>query len=177
MGWKNVKEHYKIEHIVTLEKGNICIGSAYCRNLINILPSGEVRWGMLGPSLNDDLERYFSEMTEDKDKLLELMNKPDTFKHSLPVYTYSGGEIIEKQCEEYDWPNCTHDGELMYENVFFKDKLDAVKEAIRNAEACLRMTRENIKRQEEDLQKTRKFYEQEINDLEKLKLELIKGKI
>jgi hypothetical protein len=122
MGWKNVKDYYRISHIVQIYDGKIIIGSPYIHDLIRVAFDGKVSWGNLGPSSNFNLSRYFREMTADPGKLKELIDTPDTFTGDLPVYTYDGAEIIEKKCEEYGWPNVTHDGCLMYENTFSPDR-------------------------------------------------------
>lgn len=148
MGWKSIKDHYRIGHIVQVTEKGICIGSPYVHNIIVILPEGP-RWGSgLGPSLNDDLSRYFKEMASDLGQLRALIGQPDMFDRSLPVFTYEGGRIIEKECEEYGWPNCTHDGLCMYENLFFERQADAINACKRNAEAAV----ENARRRVEELQ-------------------------
>lgn len=134
MGWKNIKEAYRIGHIVVVYKDKgICIGSPYVHDLLTITPDGEVKWGSLGPSTNEDLARYAVEMTADKAKLVELLNAPDSFSLCVDVYTYERGEIIKKLCEEPAWPNVTHDGILMHDNSYSTDKSLVVKWAKRNA--------------------------------------------
>lgn len=135
MGWKAVKDHYPIGHLVQVRDGRICIGSGYVYDLLHIDSDGSVAWGKLGPSDNhSDLQRYFAEMTADVAKLRELIETPDAFARSLVVYTWDGGQIIEKRAEALGWPNCTHDGELMYENTFSTDKETVVGWAKRSAE-------------------------------------------
>jgi hypothetical protein len=121
MGWKNVKEAYRIEHIVQVRDGKIIIGSSYVSELITVHPDGSVIWGSLGPSSNDDLARYHSEMTADRARLVSLIEAPDSFARSLPVYTFANGVITQKECEEYGWPHVTHDGQIMYDNTFHVD--------------------------------------------------------
>jgi len=36
MGWKNIKEHYRINHYVQVTEQGICIGSPYIHNIIVI---------------------------------------------------------------------------------------------------------------------------------------------
>lgn len=66
--------------------------------------------------------------------LRQLVQSPDSFAAAVTVYTYCGGDIIEKQCETSGWPNVTHDGEMMYENTFSTDKDQVVVWAKENAE-------------------------------------------
>lgn len=38
MGWKNVKEHYRIGHIVHVKDGKICIGFPHITDIMEISP-------------------------------------------------------------------------------------------------------------------------------------------
>lgn len=169
MGWKNVKEHYKIKHLVAIHEEwerkitgcrRLCIGTGYVHDLIEInVDKKTFKPGKLGLSGNKDLQRYWAEITADPDKLWELFEAPDTFERSIPVYTYKDGKIIECQCEELGWPNVTHDGQMMYENLFFADRNDAIERAIANAEArvendksWLNDTKEKLAKAEKSLQ-------------------------
>lgn len=133
MSWKNVKEHYRIGHIVQITEKGICVGSAYIHDLIIIGMDGAIIKGNDGRA-NEDLGRYMKEFGADPQKLSELIKAPDTFQKSLPVYTYDGANIVEKSCEEYGWPNVTHDGCIMHDNMFSKDKAKIVKAAKKDAQ-------------------------------------------
>ncbi|WP_126223317.1 hypothetical protein [Burkholderia ambifaria] len=121
MGWKNVKEHYRItQHIVHVTSDGICIGSGFIPDIIIIDLEGKLvkRYDRgLG-----ELMRYEQEMAADPETLTRLVTTPDHFGESVAVYTYRGADILEKQCEKPGWPNVTHDGELMCENMFSTDK-------------------------------------------------------
>ncbi len=134
MSWKNVKEHYRIVHSVCITQEGICIGSPYIHNLIVIGLDGEIKKGDDGRA-NEDLRRYMDEFKADPELLRMLVKAPDVFTKHLPVYTYDGGEILEKFCEEYGWPNVTHDGFMMYDNMFSGDKAKVVKWAKQTAES------------------------------------------
>lgn len=168
MGWKNVKEHYRIGHTVCVTNEGICIGSPYIHNIIVISIDGKM---IIKPyakgDVNEDLARYQAEMDHDMGKLWELVNNPDTFEKSLPVYTYQGGKIIEKQCEEYGWPNVTHDGELQYENTHSSDKGKVVKWAKESCRLYLPLCRDRVE------EKRREFIEWEER-LAKTEAELAK---
>lgn len=171
MGWKNVKEHYRIGHQVQVTEHGICIGSPYIHGLLVIALDGtRIVKPYVDRGANENLWRYQKEMDADMGKLWELVNNPDTFEKSLPVFTYKGGQIIEKQCEEYGWPNVTHDGDLMYENTHSKDKAMAVKWAKESARSYVPLC------QERKDEKWKEFleWEQRLKDTENelLKLEL-----
>lgn len=136
MGWKNVKDHYQINHLVQVCSEGICIGSPYIHNLLVISLDGKLikedNWAS-----NKDLLRYQAEMLADPEKLRELVLSKDEFQTFIRVFTYDGGEIIEKYCEEPGWPNVTHDGDMMYENTFSEKKSVVIKWAKSNCLAAI----------------------------------------
>lgn len=77
-----------------------------------------------------------------REQLLALMAAEDKFEANLPVFTFDDetGEVVEKLCEVYGWPNVTHCGLMMYENVFFRsrdDAADAAKSRLQAVERSL----------------------------------------
>jgi hypothetical protein len=175
MGWKNVKDHYQIKHIVKVTENEICIGSPYIHNIIVIGLDGEIKKRDKATS-NDDLLRYQQEMDADPETLKELITEPDIFLRSITVYTYEGGEIIEKQCEATGWPNVTHDGCLMYENLFSTDKMAVVRWAKKNSKAAIELTIDSILRLEKQLSESQKLLSEFKADLEKLESEYPENK-
>ena len=157
MAWKNIKDHYRIGHIVQIRDGLIGIGSSYVFDLIRVTFDGKVSWGNLGASSNDDLARYYAEMTADLGKVKELIDSPDTFTTSLPVWTYDESEIQEKQCEAYGYPNITHDGQLMYVNSFSAERDEVVKWAKRNAACSVKSYKRLVKEAEARLAETQQW--------------------
>jgi len=140
MGHKAIKEHYDIGHIVAIhdkqEFGGpcICIGSPYIHDIIVIrvadakvvkrYKNGEYSDGW---NTNEDLKRYDLAIFADQEtgKLRELIDAPDTFERSLPVFTIRNWAVVRDFCEEYGWPNTTHTGKIMYENTYFKTRKEA----------------------------------------------------
>lgn len=167
MGWKNVKEHYKIEHMVQVTEEGICIGSPYIHDIIRISLDGQITKRYRN-SVNADLARYQREFDADPAMLARLIQAPDTFTASIPVYTYKGGRILEKLCEELGWPNVTHDGLEMYENTFSANKNQAVAWAKQNADLGILAQRRNLKELEAKLEDYRGRLAAEIADRERL---------
>ena len=143
MGWKSVRDHYNITHLVQVARytandrkitGEIIIGSPYISRILAIsLETGEVtQWD---DSQNEDLMRYQKEFKADPSKLKELVLQEDTFENSIPVWTYRDAEILEKQCEKLGYPNLTHDGYLQYDNTFSAEKAIVENWAKENAKA------------------------------------------
>ena len=135
MGWKNLKEAFDIDrHHVTVEDGNIQIGSGFVHDLVIVdTKTGEVRQNK---TFSDFLSKAYPALERaSQTRLLDLIKTPDTFKASIPVFTFRDGEIIECHCEELGYPNVTHDGQLMYENRFSGDIDQVVAWAKRDLEA------------------------------------------
>lgn len=152
MGWKNVKDHYRIEHHVHVTELGICIGSPYVPDLIVISKDGQLVKRDDSWHRNADLARYMNEMDADPSLLQRLVQSPDTFTRSpIPVYTWVGGDILEMQCDEPGWPNVTHDGVMMYENLYSTDREMVIKWAKLDAKLSVKFAQEGITRAQEEL--------------------------
>jgi hypothetical protein len=171
MGWKAVRDHYRIEHIVQVTDAGICIGSPYIHDIIVIsIDRGEItrRWG---EPHRGSLARYLEEMDADPFKLSELVAQADVFERSIPVFTYEGGDIIEKQCEQLGYPNVTHDGCIQYENTFSPDAGLVRTWAIDNAKAGIELMKESLAEAVQEVEKRKVRLDKRWADLLKLEAE------
>lgn len=150
MGWKAIKEHYGIKHLIQVTPKGICIGAAHLHDLIVIEPDGTVSSDDFLEDLNPEIAQYRNAMEDDPQKLLELMNATDTFERSQPVYTCKDGALVEKACEHYGWPNCTHDGELMNES-FYSSREQALKSLQEAMAMLVRSQQRTVAQLEEQL--------------------------
>lgn len=129
MGFKTFKEHFGIEnHIVSVDQGVIYIGSDFVSKLVGIdMQTGGV---LVDDTFSSFLAQCYPEiLNSTKEERLALIQIEDQFSQSIPVYTFCHGKIIEKQCEKPGYPNVTHDGEIMYQNMHYANKADAVEYA------------------------------------------------
>lgn len=154
MGWKNVKTHYRIGHIVSASPNGICIGSHYVPNIIEVARDGRIL-KRCSNRVSEDLSRYQAEMDADAALLARLISEPDTFEASLPVYTFEDGRVVEKRCEAYGWPNVTHDGLLMYENTFSHDRAQVIEWARADVACALRVASRDVADAERQLAEAR----------------------
>jgi hypothetical protein len=168
MGWKNVKEHYRIKHQVRASEAGICIGSPYISDILIINFDG-VLTKRYDDGSNDDILRYQSEMDADPALLKRLVQAEDVFAASIPVYTYADGCIVEKRCEVPGWPNVTNDGDMMYENMYSTDKAQVIEWAKRNAALVVRVGLRDVEQAEKALSDARSRLEKYKSD--ELKLE------
>jgi predicted transcriptional regulator len=148
MGWKAVKTHYRIEHIVDTVPNCIRIGSGYIRDIIVIDLDGIIVKRYSGG--DPDLTRYMREMEENPQLLAQLVREKDVFACSIQVYTYDDDAVVEKECEVLGYPNVTHDGELMYENTYSPDRDKMAKRAKENARAGVQLAMRHLRNLRED---------------------------
>lgn len=174
MGWKNIRDHYRIQHTVQVTEAGICIGTGYVHDLIVIKRwEKKVNQSSIGIRGNESLQRYWAEMHADLDKLWELVEKDDQFEKAIPVYTWKEGDIIEERCEELGWPNVTHDGKIMYENKFSADRNEVIRWAIQSFETIVRHGYQRISEIEDTLRKIRQRHGEDQADLAKLRHEAL----
>ncbi len=150
MGWKTLKERFGITHIVQVRNGKICIGSGYVHDLATV--DGETGGVSENPTFGGFLGREYPALRDaSSDEVLLAVNAKDEFVSAEVVYTYDGGKILEKRCEQLGWPNVTHDGMLMYENNFSAEKDVVVEWAKRNATHGVSFARRALAEAEKDL--------------------------
>jgi len=118
MGWKNIQQAFEIKrHIVTAYPGGVAIGTASIPNLIQIDgQSGTVMPHEFWPMFAEN--QYPAIQAAGAQELRELISTPDHFDIFIPVYTFEHGKIIQRFCEKPGYPNVTHDGHLMHENLY-----------------------------------------------------------
>lgn len=166
MGWKAIKDAYRIGHIVQVRKGNIIIGSPYISELLTVRPDGTVHWPReSGPCSNEDVRRYHREMEAEPARVRELFHQPNTFTAAIPVWTYDGATIRELKAEKLGWPNITHCGELQYDNTHFPERQQAIDAARRNAESSVSVLTDRVNQRIEELTKARAMLREQVTNL------------
>lgn len=179
MGIKAIKQKYKIEHIVQKRDNAICIGSGYIHDCIVVSFDGKIikkyKNGIYndGWSTNEDLKRYQEEMIIDEEngELKRIIDLKDEFEVLLPIFTVDDGVLIETFCEKYDYPNTTIEGDLIYENTFFKTREEAIEYGLRDCKGYIQMLEERKQELEEEIFKKDekiKVFRKRLVDLESL---------
>jgi len=171
MGWKRVRDHYRVQHTVQVTEEGICIGSPYIHNIIVISAEGKVVKRYESGKTNEDLRRIQGEIDADPAMLRKMVLTADTFDKSITVYTYDGGEVIECKCEELEWPNVTHGGSMMYDNTFSPDKAVVVQWAKRSAEIGVQWAKESVEENEKELAERRERLAKNESELAQLKMD------
>ncbi len=165
MGWKALKDAFSIGHIVSVEKGKVCIGSPYVRDLATIDPkTGAIDEGRVSPGFL--LQYYPALKAAPAQDIVRLLESEDKFSDSIVVYTYEGPKIIEKLCEKLGYPNVTHDGLIMYDNQYSADREQVIAWAKKNLELEKSGLTREIDRLESDLRGLKESLAACISDLE-----------
>jgi len=121
----------------------ICIGSLYVSKLITVdAKTMEIKFA-LAPSYvrnhRDSVCDGNSELVFIWDKLCELISTGelkdiiifnDPTENMFPVYSVKDGMLIEQFTDKIEYGNTTHDGELIYENSHYANKVEAVERGI-----------------------------------------------
>lgn len=154
MGWKSIRDHYRIGHIVRIVEGNVHIGSAYVNDLLKISPDGVVTANrIMRDNEGGDLGRYRREIQANPALFTSLLASEDVYETLVPVFTWNDAGVVEKRAEALGWPNVCTDGELQYENRHFGTRDEAVRGAFRDAEAYVEAAARQVAEAEEDLRR------------------------
>lgn len=106
----------------------------------------------------------------DSGEIKDIIEGKDDIDPKLPVYTVKKGKLVKSYTDEYGWPNITEDGELMYDNTYFKTRIEAIEYGIREYESGAEMSKRRIEQIEEDLKKWKGILNEEIEHVKHLKL-------
>lgn len=153
MGWKNIKEEFCLDEFIVhvdQDTGYIHIGKSFMPSLVSIARDGVIRHSHPAYEFKGVIKGVMNATASELKDLIEL---PDSFDRSITVYTFSGTKIVEKQCEELGWPNVTHDGQLMYDNMYSVDKEQVIEWARKRLMSKIDCKKELMRKAEDDFKK------------------------
>lgn len=162
-------------YAVNNQEDKICVGSPMCSDLISVdKKTLQLRYALdtfregrkcLENKSNskgeNELLFIWDKLQEliNNNEILDIINGSDIIENPLPVFTVDYGILIETFTDEYGWPNVTVDGDLMYDNTYFKTKEEAIKYGIKESEAWIEMLTEK----KNDLEKEALEKQEKIN--------------
>lgn len=161
MGWKSVRDHYDIKHIVKTVRGEIHVGSPYIGDIMVISAEGVLTKRSSSAS-NSEIDRYQREMAADPETLKRLTLAEDVHETAIPVYTWHGADVVLKHCDKLEWPNVTHDGEIMYENRFSQDRDVIIGWAKYDARSAEKAYRKNLEEAEAEVARRRRLLDEAV---------------
>lgn len=144
MGWKTFKDHFGLtKHTVCVDKGgDILVGSGYVSDLLRIHADGHI---VENKTFSGFLSRYYPDLkAASSEEIVSLIQAVDVFQETVPVFTFEGAEIVEKRCEALGWPNVTTEGDLMYENTYFRTRELAAAKAKASASSGLQFFKRRV---------------------------------
>jgi hypothetical protein len=124
MGWKTVKEWLGVTGaVVHVQDGILSIGTPGIPVLVQVGKDGQVVRDPKAVGSASQLGRAIRKIGADKAGFMEALAAEDQFEVSTKVYTYNleTGKVEEHQSEKPGYPNVTHSGVLMYDDLFFSD--------------------------------------------------------
>ena len=168
------------KYTVNNNQDYIAIGSPLCHDLISVnKKSLKIRYaldtwneGRLSVKhANEELLFIWDKLQEliDNGQIKDIIDGVDIIENPLPVYTVKKGELIESFTDKYGWPNTTINGEIMYNNVWFKTKQEAIKYGIEEYTAGLSILGRRKQECESDLDNIRTQIAEEWSHLENIK--------
>lgn len=164
MGWKAVKEYFGIDYIVYVSGDDIAIGSDFVPEIITISRNGDVTVDGRHKGYGT-VKKLVEKLEENHERLVELIRQRDTFSADIPVYTYGGGKILEYRCERLGYPNVTHCGKILYDNMFSADKQYVLEQATKNAVAYSIMSHERHNKAKQELDAAQRELNESLDEL------------
>lgn len=168
MGWKAVKDHYHISHIVYMAGANLLVGTECVPEMIEVAPDGSLVQEWKSHFKTGEIDRIQTAIKADPAKFRELLDQADVFETCIPVFSFQNGGVVEQMCEEFGYPNVTHDGQLMMLNTHFLDEDEAARQGKKSLEANQLTFAEMIVDLEDRLQDIRNLQQAEKDQLERL---------
>ena len=153
------------KYTVNNQEDCIAIGSPLCSDLISVdkntlkikLALDTWHEGRESLERNEELLFIYDKLTEmiESGEIIEIINGKDELENPLPVFTVDNGVLIETFTDKYGWPNTTIDGDIMYENTYFKTKQKAILHGISELGYSIENVKERIENLELDLEKAK----------------------
>ena len=163
MGWKNIKSHYEIDHIVHINNdGNICIGTIKIPEIIVIDKCGKI----IKPynMFNNTLLSHQDDIKANPMLFVRLFMSPDVFKEELTTFYYFTDEALHEAVGYvHDSYALTKSGSLINANfsinkdksiIDFGNYLVARQKEIENSLSQLNTELEILKRQKSKVRKS-----------------------
>lgn len=126
-----LQQYLGTEYTIHENDNGIHVGSAYISELITIDKKGKSIHGASGRARrdmrHDEVKRIWDELETliASGDIQHYIDGEDTLETELSVFYHDGRQIIETTTDKYGWPNVTVSGLLMYENTFYKTRVEA----------------------------------------------------
>jgi hypothetical protein len=170
------------KYIINNNEDYIAVGSPLCHNLISVdkktlkIKYAIDTWNEGRSSLpnHDELRFIWDKLQEiiDNGQIKDIIEGQDEIENPLPVFTVRDGKLVKSFTDCYGWPNITIDGDLMYDNTWFKTELQAINYGIGEYQYGIKSLQNSIDEKRKELkwfEERRSIYSLFVFELEELK--------
>lgn len=99
----------------------------------------------------------------------DIINGNDDLEEKITVYFFDENHIIqESYTDKLGWPNTTFDGKLMYDNVFFPTREEAVNNEISELKCSLDIYKESLNEKLQSVEKLKDIIQKKSDALNRL---------
>jgi hypothetical protein len=150
------------DYIVHHVDGHVCVGSPMCHDLISLdketlkLKYALDTFKTGRKSLSSKGLEFIWDRLEELIKtgqINDIIQGDDTVENPLQVFCFQNGKISESLTDAYGWPNTTLDGQLMYENSWFKTRIEALTHAAEELKSEIKWCQKSIEEMRAELTK------------------------
>lgn len=175
MGWKVLRDHFEIRHLLQVTGSGIVIGTSFIPDIAVIdKATGKVN---VSPTFPDFLQKNYPRLAAaNRSEILLCLMEADVFERSIPVYTFEGATIHQCFCEVPGYPNLTHEGYLMYANCYSTDRGKVVqwaKESAKNELQWVQRSIASLKRDLVNAENELAHYQQVLEQLDQEEVSLV----
>lgn len=178
-----LKKRLNTGYVVHDGGDRICLASALCHDLLSVSKDGlKIKYALdtfqEGKksarsqeilSAWDGLEQLIA-----SGEIKEFIEGQDDLEKHLPVFSYEGKDfqIVESLTDEYGWPNTDINGRLMYDNLWFATKKEAIDRAINECKLGIKWRKEALQEKQQEIARLQQRSVVELAALERLEREL-----
>lgn len=139
MGWKNVRDQFKVEHPMrVLIAGDalhvVDVTRRFCENSpLIVIPADNERYPCTGtldagpdPEFNERVQELYQALYRNYAQVKELWAMPDTFENSLPLLVVEHGVEGIDFCETFAVNEVTHSGRLITASKHFEPGAEGI---------------------------------------------------
>jgi hypothetical protein len=135
-------------YAVMNKEDRICIGSSLCSDLITVNKKTlKINYALdrdgrknLESRGRDELVFIWDKLQEliDNGEIKDIIEGVDVIENPIVVFTVDDGKLISTTTDKTGWPNVTAEGDMMYDNTYFRSKKEAIKYGIAEYTAGLK---------------------------------------
>lgn len=174
---RKLKEILNTGYIIHQTNDKICIASPYISDLISVdKKTFKIKYALdtfnEGKSSvnNGELLDIWNKLEDliQNGEFQDIINGNDELKNPIEIYYEEDGIIKTTYTDEYGYPNVTYDGYIIYNNIYFTDKLFCKNKAIKDYLESIETYNSYIQQQVKEVDNLTKKIENFSTNIKKL---------